>query len=66
MSGRIKQKENSDSPGPGAYLTVNEFGKSRSNTIGKRFNEKQYQDVPGPGSYTIEKPKSAPGIWIFY
>lgn len=65
MSGRIRQKENNDSPGPGAYLTSTEFGKSRSYTIGKRFNEKQHLDIPGPGAYTIEKPKSAPGILIF-
>ena len=48
------------SPGPGDYVTKNEFGKNapKIKMIGQKVQKGSIEEIPGPGAYRTHQPRN--------
>lgn len=51
MGARASSKDHLDSPGPGAYSTLNTLGKAPAFSIAGRKESKDPSEVPGKNNY---------------
>ena len=66
MSGRNDVKENTETPGPGAYTHSTAIGKAPAYTLSGRTEQKASLETPGPGAYIhpVEMGKGSTAVTI--